>query len=140
MGRFDDKSTKERSEEREEEQVRANERYMQAKKYYDNPKNPLYGGEREPIKEYILTGKKIRPKRPTQQQRTRTIPARKGFHGNISRPTKFLVGEHGSEHVDISPIKKNKSMYDFDFMASYTKVMFGTKRRKSKDIQFGFEW
>jgi len=34
------------------------------------------------------------------------IPAKKGFHEIVNRPTHLLVGEAGPERVDVTPIKK----------------------------------
>lgn len=34
------------------------------------------------------------------------LKASKGYHGIVTRPTKFLVGEKGAERVDVTPIKK----------------------------------
>lgn len=52
--------------------------------------------------------------------------AEHGFHGIVNRPTHFLVGEKGSEHVNIRPIKSMKkkgSNNDYDFLGDYKKLM-----------------
>jgi hypothetical protein len=50
-----------------------------------------------------------RPQKPNRYQYTRMIPARRGYHGIIRKPTRFLVGEGGrAERVNITPIKNRK--------------------------------
>lgn len=47
------------------------------------------------------------------------VEAKKGFHGYVNKPTKFLVGEKGRERVDIYPIRRRQKRMgmidDFDF-------------------------
>ncbi len=47
-----------------------------------------------------------------------TVRAKHGYHGIVRKPTRFLVGEAGAEHVRITPLRKQKRMGmvdDFDF-------------------------
>ena len=52
-------------------------------------------------------------------QRVIIKKAKHGYHGIVTKPTRFLVGEAGREHVDIYPVRRRQKkigmLDDFDF-------------------------
>jgi len=65
-----------------------------------------------------------------------------GFRGFVNKPTLFLAGESGREHVNIKPVHKQRGIFEFDFnhddfdmgfgMSKFTNKK-GKRRRKQMD-------
>lgn len=75
-------------------------------------------------------------KERTAKRRGKSIEARFGFSGIVKQPTTFLVGEAGPERVKITPIKRMKTVRDFDF-ANPRK---SSKRRRNNSFMFDFDF
>jgi len=96
--------------------------------FYGRPQPPIKKPDeisrvQPPVRRPLMPFATIRPiqKREVQQPRVqpRLIKAKRGYHGIVTKPTNFLVGEDGAEHVRITPLKKKKSIIDFDYGSSY---------------------
>lgn len=58
----------------------------------------------------------------TAIRRDKVIEAKHGFEGYVNKPTYFLAGESGREHVKITPsrnVRKKKGLYDFDLRGKW---------------------
>jgi len=101
-----------------------------------------------PIPKGKAKGKKTRLETITEKtasRRGRTIAARDGFEGFVNKPTMFLAGEAGREHVKITPMKIPKgNPFDMDLKLDFN--MFNgidnqkkvLKRTKNMSFDFGF--
>lgn len=58
----------------------------------------------------------------TAIRRDKVIEAKHGFEGYVNKPTYFLAGESGREHVKITPsrnVRKKKGLYDFNLRGKW---------------------
>lgn len=58
----------------------------------------------------------------TAIRRGKVIEAKHGFEGYVNKPTYFLAGESGREHIKITPsrnVRKKKGLYDFDLRGKW---------------------
>jgi len=85
--------------------------------------------------QFIKKGK-IRPPKPNVLDRVRTVKAKKGFSGIVKKETKFIVGENGSEFVEVIPLENdNRPVLDLGLNLGF-KLGKTTRTRKTVDFDF----
>ncbi len=96
--------------------------------YYSNPYNqprPEQKPNGQPQRRPVMPFANVRPLQRNESEKPKLIRAKHGYHGIVRKPTRFLVGEAGAEHVRITPIKRKRNvMIDFDYKSSITDFDF----------------
>ena len=69
-------------------------------------------------------------KRHAENMNDDEVEAAQGFHGIVYKPTHFLAGEDGTETIDITPIKKQKNIMDYDFLKGFNMTKRSKKHSK----------
>jgi hypothetical protein len=83
--------------------------------------------------QFVSKGK-IRPPKPTLTDRIRTVEAKNGFSGIVSKETKFMVGEKGAEFVEVIPLQnKNRPVMDLGFNMGFR---LGKSTKKDNLVDF----